>query len=1112
MARSWLRVLLGSALVCLVLPTRAAEAQGQGQAIITGRVTSEADVPPAGAVVSVPELNIGVRINAEGRYTIAVPAERVRGQAVTVMARAIGFRVQSTQLTLVAGTHEVNFQLAADVFRLEAIVVTGVTAGTEAVKVPFSVDRIDATEMKVPAANPLTQLQGKVPGANIVGHSGRPGEAPSLILRGPKSMDASGRSQEPLYIIDGVIVRGGLPDINPQDIENVEVIKGAAASSLYGAQAGNGVIQITTRSGRNASEGVRFSFRSEAGMSGIERDFGIARRTALVMDETGRRFCQAVSGQPACARTFDYRQTVDAINNTPTVSLPPAPALPVDPGATSPGAQILTERFQSDPWPFPTWNGVKQGVDPKPFQQHTVDVTGRVAATSFFGSASFVDQPGSIRFLDGYNRYSLRLNVDQQLGEMFQLGVRSYYSHAVEDGENFEGGSGNAFFYLTRAPAAADLLARDTLGRLHVRTNLQSGGLQNYNPLHQLATARQTEYRDRFLGGAELRFSPLPWLEASGNFNFDIGRSSSDFFRDKGWRDTFNRPSVQGGFLEQWVNNGDAFNASLNVSTTHRIGDLSLRPNVRYYFEQEDTKFRDLGGSVLAVQGIKAASNVTSGQFVSSSVTRTRQISYASGMNLEFKDRYIVDGVIRRDGSSRFGVENRWDAYGRVSGAWRVAQEPWWNIGPVSEFKLRSSYGTAGNVPRFSAQYETFSIGTGGVVSFATLGNNQLRPEKMFEWEFGADLEIASRALFGVTYAHSETKDQILPVNVPATTGFATQWQNVGTLENKTWELSLSLPIIRSPSVSWSVRAIYDRTRTTVTELLVPPFNFGAPVQAGGEMFRMEEGERFGTMYGRKFLTSCDELPSWTVDFQAQCGPGQPFQLNDEGLLVWVGPGNSLDQGITRNLWGTRLEGADAPYGDPLYWGMPIVLRDTVGGAASVVPLGNALPDFRMAFSTDFQWKRLTVYALMDVAIGQDIWDQGFHWAHLDFLSRDVDQGSDVRTAKPIGYYYRAGPPFSSGVGGLYDILAPTSYMVEDGSYGKLRELLLSYRIGPIGGRGDWSVSVVGRNLFTITSYRGFDPEVGIQGGAAGSAAINAIDAFTFPNLRSITLGVSSTF
>ena len=1101
---------VGVAVMLSAVPASLARAQGAGQAVITGLVTTATGVPASGAVVSVVELNIGVVVDAQGRYTVTVPGERVRGQVVTVMARAIGSRVQSSQLTLGAGTFEVNFVLVEDVFQLEAIVVTGVTAGTEAVKVPFSVDRLDATALKVPAVNPLTQLQGKVAGANIVGHSGRPGAAPAIILRGPKSMNSQGRSQEPLYIVDGVIVRGGLPDLNPQDIESVEVIKGAAASSLYGAQAGNGVIQITTKSGRNRAEGIAFSFRSEAGMTDIERDFGIARRHALVMDETGTRFCQFVGGQPLCARTFDYRQTVDAINNAATLDLPAAPSLPVDPGATSPGAAVLKQRFQIDPYPFPTWNGVSQGVDPKPFQSQSVDVTGRVGGTSFFASAAYLDQPGAMRFLEGYSRASLRLNVDQQLGRMFQLGVRTYYSHSDEDGANQEGGSGNAFFYLTRAPAAANLLARDTLGRLHVRTNLQTGGLQNYNPLHQLATADQVQVTDRFLGGAELRFSPLTWLQASANFNFDIRRRSNDFFRDKGWRDTFNRPSVQGGFLEQWVNNDDAFNGSLNLSTEHQFGDLRVRPSVRYYYEQQDTKFRDLGGSVLAVQGIKSAVNVTSGQFVSSSVTRTRQISYAAGANLEYKDRYILDGAVRRDGSSRFGSQNRWDTYGRVSGAWRVAQEPWWFVSPVTEFKLRGSYGTAGQIPNFQAQYETFSIGSGGVVSFATLGNSDLRPEKMTEVEVGSDLEIASRMLLGVTYAHTKVKDQILPVTVPATTGFGTQWQNVGTLTSKTWELSLTVPIVRSRDLSWSMRAIYDRTRTFVTELLVPPFNWGAPVQGAGDMFRMEEGERYGTFYGRKFITSCSELPS---GFQAQCGPGQAFQTNSDGLVVWVGQGNSLGDGITRNLWQTSLPGASAPYGDVLHWGMPIVMRDGVGGPASIVPLGNALPDFRMAFSTDVQWKRFTVYGLLDVSIGQDVWNEGFHWAHLDFLSKDVDQtGQSVQTAKPIGYYYRAGPPFSSGVGGLYDILAPTSFMVEDASYAKLRELLVSYRVGPISGIGDWSVSVVGRNLLTITGYRGFDPEVGITGGQSNSAVINAVDAFTFPNLRSVTFGVSSTF
>jgi hypothetical protein len=154
------------------------------------------------------------------------------------------------------------------------------------------------------------------------------------------------------------------------------------------------------------------------------------------------------------------------------------------------------------------------------------------------------------------------------------------------------------------------------------------------------------------------------------------------------------------------------------------------------------------------------------------------------------------------------------------------------------------------------------------------------------------------------------------------------------------------------------------------------------------------------------------------------------------------------------------------------------------------------------------------MYALVDASIGQKVWDQGFGWAHLDFLSKDVDQaGKGVGTAKPIGYYYRAAAPDNgSGLGGLYDILGPNNFSVESASYAKLREFSLSYHIGPLGGTGDWSVSAIGRNLFTITGYRGFDPEVGIAGGQASSAAINAVDAFTFPNVRSWTIGLSTSF
>jgi len=169
----------------------------------------------------------------------------------------------------------------------------------------------------------------------------------------------------------------------------------------------------------------------------------------------------------------------------------------------------------------------------------------------------------------------------------------------------------------------------------------------------------------------------------------------------------------------------------------------------------------------------------------------------------------------------------------------------------------------------------------------------------------------------------------------------------------------------------------------------------------------------------------------------------------------------------------------------------------------------------------------LSLHALVDAAIGQHVWNQGFHWAHLDFLSKDVDQvGKSVETAKPIGYYYRAAPPDNAaGLGGFYDILGPNNFTVEDASYAKLRELMVSYHIGAVRGVGDWGVSLVGRNLFTITGYRGFDPEIGLgalppqpglagggNGGQAASGAVNAVDAFSFPNLRTFTIGITTSF
>jgi TonB-linked SusC/RagA family outer membrane protein len=1127
---STLRV--GAVLLALLVGT-AGGAWAQN-AVIRGTVRSDVGELIEGASVIISELGIQTATGANGQYLISVAAARVRGQSVSLRFRMIGFRPATNTLTLRAGEQVIDVTMQTDVNRLEDIVVTGVMEGTPQTATTFSIGRVNVADLPVPQVNPLAQLAGQVPGVNVTSASGRPGATPDVMMRGPTSINASGRGQQPLYIVDGVILQGGLPDLNSQDIENIEVVKGAAGASLYGARAAAGVINITTKSGRTAAEGLTFRIREESGFSDIEKEFKLARQHSLLMDATGTRFCIADNTQPLCARSLDWISERDRVNNNPgDYALVPR-TLAYDPGSGASG-NPLRQNFLSRYFPVPTYDPVRQVTTNSPFTNTNLEATGRVGSTQYFASVSQLRQKGSIRGFDGYTRYTARLNVNQRIGSNLSLAFNTYYARGKQDGFAADGG-GNLFFRLTRQPAAVNLLARDTLGRLMIRSNIMNQGDQNQNPL-LWTTANgfiDQQINERFVGGGTLRWSPFAWIDVEGNFSFDRADYQYNQYYPKGFHTQGVSWTSYNGFLEYNPSGNEAYNASLNVTLRKDLGQLQTRWNFRYLFERQDTYNVDEWGSTLAVVGVDAAINATSGQNIRSSVTSTRLVGLFAGANFTYKERYIADVLLRRDGSSRFGANHRWGTFGRVSLAWRLGQEPFWPWRDAfSEFKLRFSYGTAGNRPSWSAQYETYSIGTGGSLSPGQLGNANLRPEINIEREFGADMELFRRVGVNITYSNSDTKDQILPVPTPAVTGFGSQWQNAGTLNNKTWEFSVNVPVIRRRDLSWSWRFNYDRTRTVVTKLDVPPFNIGATsVQNGGNILMVREGERYGTIYGYYVLRGAEDCAKLPEPWRSDCGTStSSFQVNNDGFLVWVGQGNTWRDGLTKNLWMTRLPGcrdhttgaqvncggatADttAPWGVQLNWGTLIAWRDSTG-ARQNVPLGNALPDWRMSVSQTLQWRRLTLYALLEGVIGRDVWNQGRHWSYLDFMNQNEEQrGADPELAKPIGYYYRSSSPESgSGIGGWYQTLNPYNWMVEDASFAKLRELSLTYRVGPVGGVGNWEVSLIGRNVFTIAHYKGFDPEVGIGGGQSSSATVNAIDAYTFPNLRTFTLALSTSF
>jgi TonB-linked SusC/RagA family outer membrane protein len=1110
-----------------------AEAQN---AVITGKVTSEFGQNIEGANVYINDLAISTLTTSEGNFTITIPAARVQGQLVNLRVRAVGYAPQARPVRVTAGSQTFNFQMKQDINRLDEIVVTGSIEGTERAKVPFAIARLTQEELPVPAVDPLRALQGKVSGVRIAQANGKPGTVPEILMRGPTMINANGRSQSPLIIIDGAIMNvGSLEELGGLDIESVEVVKGAAGASLYGTRAANGVITIKTKRGAS-NEGVRFNVRSEYGVSDLNStSYGQPVNHHLQLDETGKRFCVAgASNVASCSKTFDWMFEVLRFNGVAadTIRAAQAGQYPIPSGGSTGGE--LTNVYQAQIWPNQYYNTFAQMSSLGQTTLNAVDASGKMAGVRFYVSGSYQNEEGSLKHLDGIQSRRGRVNLDYDVRNDVLVSVSTMYDLTTNDLRNsFFGG------LLRGAPPGTNYLARDTLGRAILRGHGGSGGA-GHRPTTNGAggfvyqTENETIIREaqRFLGNISASYFPADWVTVEGTFAYDNRQRRDEDIWVKGYRTATVSSSTNRGGMSVGDRQGQAYNGSLTATFRHQfMTDLNTKFSLRGLFDRDDVWQNSGQGVAFVVKDIFTLSNTTESFEVSSSTQTIKNQGFFAGASADYKGRYILDGTFRYDGSSLFGAGNRWAPFGRVSGVWRVSEESFFNVPKVSDFRLRVSHGTAGSTPRFSAQYETFSCSASGC-SLGQAGNKNLKPETTTETEIGTDLTLFDRLGIEFTNARSSTRDQILNVPTPATLGFTNQWQNAGTLANNTYELAMNMPVMNRRDFSWSMRGTWDRTRTHITELFTPEYFTSANASGGSGSFFLISADRgndlrgtgpknrYGNVWGRRWYKSCGELPA-TV--QPDCGgAGKAYQVNDEGWVVWTGGGNNPDgtpvtwrDGIKWNRWQTKLSTAQSPWAAPLFWGHPILERpirgETGAGVPGVYILGNVMPDFRMTYANNVQWKRFTLYGLFDGTFGHEIFNLGEHWGLLDFSSSKFDQaGKSIETAKPAGYTWRA--ESAQGTGGFYDIIGPTNYNLEDGTYVKLREVSLTYRVGAIRGVGDWTIGLVGRNLLTMTNYSGYDPELGVSGGATGSALINQVDDFDFPTLRTYTFSLSTRF
>jgi TonB-linked SusC/RagA family outer membrane protein len=1052
-------------LVAVVLGLANAPAALGQAAVIAGRVTNEVGAPVPGATVTIIGTNLGRQAADEGNYSITLGAEYV-GQTVTALARAIGHGPQQRTLVVQAGTQTVNFSIRRDPFGLAEVVVTGTAAATEQRKLPFTVARVSEEELReVPASSPAAALAGKVSGARITTGVGSPGAPPAIRLRGSTNLGIG--SNAPLIIIDGVISRANISDLDANAIESIEVIKGAAGAAYYGSNAATGVINITTKRGRDSHGRVTVISRNEYGASGLERMIDLNRSHPYVTNPDGSIFLS-----PSGQRTIKAGGVAD----TPYPTEGP-----------------YRWRNQLEEWS-------KDGQ----FYSSNLQVGMRRDNTNFHSSFTTDHNAGVVPVRRGQYRQNARMNIDQVIGADLDLSLGVTYGtskndHPIRAGNNNLASGAEPWFALLQAPPDIDLnnpwfgytqftpsafmtqmgrpISDDPNDPNFVRfmrplPDIVSPSARG-NPLYAMQYESYGLRRDRLVGSASARYRPFDWLTLDANYGTDRLSSRQDQFQFKGYQTEGGTPGQ--GRIDRNANNISAYNAATGATARYSFPWMQTTTRIAFAYDQFRQNFFNTVASKLNVTDLPDLSGADPAQlFVNSEDQLERTVNYLASQSFDIRDRYIIDAMIRRDGSSLFGSDTRWQNFYRVAAAWLVSED--FQLPGINELKLRGARGTAGLRPGFFDQYEAYSVGAGQITKFQ-LGNKELRPAVQTENEYGVNVTFADRFDLEVVRADRKTRGAFIavPLSLAQSGGFQTQVQNAADVSAKTTEIMFRTRLINRPEFTYQVGLTADRTTQNIDKLGRAPFRVGGLGQ-GQDMFYYKEGESLGIMYGTRWIRTFEEL----IENPANASAVESnYVVNPLGYLV-------LASGR-----GTRNE-------------RPIPYVNAAGETQHVI--GDVNPSFNFGLSNSVRWRGFSLYGLFDGQRGGDVYNFSKQWMFQDHRAGDLDQAGKPDDQKVAHDFYAAG---------LYGGLVANDYFVEDASFVKLRELSVAYTLGEgviraIGfnryARG-MKIALIGRNLKTWSSYSGFDPDV-----TAGTDFNFRVDGFRYPNFRTFTGQVEITF
>jgi TonB-dependent starch-binding outer membrane protein SusC len=994
-------------------------AQQQQPYLVRGRVVEAPSGRPIGGVqVALGATGARALTNDEGTFTLqaGVAPGRYRLELARIGLARLTREIQlGAERSVDLGTLEMR----AVSVQLSEVVVTGTGAPTERRELGSTVTSVEGTEVnEAPAAQSVDKaLQGKVVGAVISQNNGQPGGGVSIRLRGTGSILGGA---EPLIVIDGVIVennsealvslganagRGGaaltnsLADIAPGDIDHVEVVKGAAAAALYGSRANNGVIQIFTKRGGQGAP--RVSYRTEFNTS-----------------EATRRF--AMNTSPVAGRG-------DVLYG----------------GASALGVPVTRYDYQDQI--FQRGNGTT----------NQLSVSGGSAATTYYASALWQQQEGIVRStaLDNVN---VRASLTQQLSPrlFFTLGG-SYLqrqSDFVPEGEQTQGVLTSLIFTPTTYNPAYDA----NLGRYPYSPVIGT------NPLDVIAHWKARDDVNRFIGSFTTNWTPLSNLTLTYLFGFDRGNEEFTYFQPA--RST---GAAFTGIIQNPTRSIQRYNN--DITATYELGlPRAVRSTTTFGFRQTADRTDELRATASGLSPGQTTvggggATPTSGQ----TLVELRTVGGYVQERVGLGDRLFVTGGVNVDGSSAFGADERWQLFPRVGASWSVDREPYFQRSALgnalSTLRLRAAYGeTGGQPPSAYSIFNSYAVGARAglpaLIPGARAGNPDLRPERQREIEGGADLAFAGgRVALELTGYHKRSHDLVLEVPLPLSSGYSTQFRNVGELSNRGIEVGLNTrPVDRGP-VRWSSRVGYAANRSRVEKLVG-----ASDTTIFGYLNAITVGQPVGAFLGAYYPRDAQGNIVRTGRLDASC---QPI-AGTEGLIV------------------SRARGPNCQ-----------ILRKF---------LGSPEPKFTLTWNNEVDLgRRWQVGMLLDGRFGNKV--ANFSRRISEYFGAAASTGGEQCVTANATVYCQQTLNTERHL--LYE------EFVEDGSFVKLREASLRYTMDQRWvkrmGVESATLSVAGRNLHTWTDYTGIDPEVNLF---SANTVARGVEFGTSPIPRTWAFGVTVNF